>query len=274
LRSRWPSLVGLRRGLLNDTTRSPGLRPVADEEAQPYFSARPALPLLKDEVMQNIIDIYLQPSKVFAAQGERPTFLVPLLFLVALTALLTVTYFWRVDPAWYADLMMESSGGELSASEREQMRQMMPGTHVIGSIATVTGILALIVVTVLTGVYAMVVGKFVTRPLTFRHGMSLATWSSMPAALGLMVAMVGALTMSGDTSLESLMLTNVDPLVVELPKDHQWNGFAQSFSILSFWSVFLFALGWKVWTRSSWLQAALVSVVPTALIAGSMGLMT
>jgi hypothetical protein len=150
------------------------------------------------------------------------------------------------------------------------MRSAMPEARTMGVIGAVTGVIGVAVMMALTALYVWIAAKVTGRVLTFKHGLSLSSWSSMPLLLGLLVAIVGALTMSPQTSFESLMLTNVDPLLVDLPNDHRWNRVAQSFNLLSFWSLFLFALGWKLWTRSSWLQAAVVALIPTVVVFGIM----
>lgn len=40
--------------------------------------------------MTQLVDIFLQPSRVFAAQRERPTFLVPALVLAVVTTAFTL----------------------------------------------------------------------------------------------------------------------------------------------------------------------------------------
>jgi hypothetical protein len=65
------------------------------------------------------------------------------------------------------------------------------------------------------------------------------------------------------------MLTNVDPLLVQLPPDSRWVGLARGFSLLSLWTWFLLALGWRTFSRgASWLQSIIVALVPSVIIYG------
>jgi hypothetical protein len=100
--------------------------------------------------------------------------------------------------------------------------------------------------------------------------MSLCSWSNMPAILGLVVALVGVATMQPHTTLESLLLTNVDPLLVQLGPDNPWHGLARGFSLLNFWTWFLMALGWRTFNRAGWLQSVVVAVLPGLVIYGGM----
>jgi hypothetical protein len=218
--------------------------------------------------MGTLVDIFLQPGKAFAEQRERPTFIVPLLLLAGLAAAFTLAYFLRVDPAWYTDHMFDASGAEMTARQMEQAKASMPAAQMMGWIGAISSVIAIVVVTLLTALYVLVASKVTGQALSYRHGLSLSAWSSMPMLLGMIVGLVGALTMSPQTSIESLALLNVDPLLVDLPADHRWNRLAQSFSLLTFWSLFLMALGWRTWTRSSWLQAIIIALLPTLLVYG------
>lgn len=218
--------------------------------------------------MAQLVDIFLQPGAVFAQQRERPTFAAPWLVVAALTVAFTLAYHLRVDPVWFSEAMAAAAAPDMSAAELEKMKAAMPDARTLGWIGSVMALIAVALTTALVALYVFIAGKATGHGLGYRHGLSLSAWSSMPVALGLVVALVGALTMSPQTPIESLMLTNVDPLIVELPADHRWNKLAQAFNLLTFWTVFLMALGWRVWTRSSWLQAIVVALIPTVLVYG------
>lgn len=222
--------------------------------------------------MSKLVDIFLQPGRVFEAERDRPTFLVPLGIVVLLTAVFTLAYFMRVDPAWYGEHMLANMGRELSAQEAAAVKANMPGARTQGVIGAVMGAIAVAAANAIVALYVWLAAKVTGRPLGFRHGMSLSAWSGMPMALGLLVALVGAFTMPPQTAIESLMLTNIDPLLVDLPADHRWNRLAQGFNLLTLWALYLFALGWRTWTRSSWPQAILVAVLPTLVVFGVIAL--
>ena len=99
---------------------------------------------------------------------------------------------------------------------------------------------------------------------------ALSTDSSLRWAISLLIGAI--LTSSPQSSLESMQLTNVDPLLVQLPMDHEWSMLARSFSLLNFWVWFLAALGWKTWFRTGWGQALFVALLPSIVIYGVMAL--
>lgn len=224
--------------------------------------------------MTTLVDIFLQPGKAFADLRERPTFVLPFLLLAGLSVALTLAYFLRVDPAWYADHMFAAANADVSAQDLEKLKSAMPGTRTMGAFGAITGVLGIAVVAALTALYLWIAGKVTGKGLGYRQGLSLGLWSAMPGVLGMLVALAGALTMTPQTGIESLMLTHLDPLLVQLPADHRWNRLAESFDLLSLWSLFLLALGWRTFTRSSWPQAIVVALIPSAVVFGVIALVS
>ena len=222
--------------------------------------------------MTHLMDIYLQPGKVFAELKDRPTYLLPLLLTALLSAAMLLLYSMQVDPDWFVDHTMAAGGSDMSASEIEQARKVMPGARTMGYIGAVGAVLGTAVMTALFALYFMLAGKVTGTATSFRHGMSLGSWAGMPLLLGTVVALVGVLTMAPQTGMEALMLTNVDPLLLQLPADHRWSSLAKSFSLLNLWAVALIALGWRVWGRTGWTQAIVVAALPSVVIYGAMAL--
>jgi hypothetical protein len=225
--------------------------------------------------MSHLINIFLEPAKVFADLREKPTFWVPMLLLAVLTAVSTLLYFLNVDPAWFAEYQsaqMLLQNPEMTSAELAQMQSIMPGARAMGWFAAVGALLVIVVVFLVYGVYYLLAGKITGQPVGFRHGLALVSWSSMPMVLGSLVVIGAVLTSSPQASLESMQLTNIDPLLVQLPMDHDWSMLARSFSLLNFWVWFLAALGWKTWFRTGWGQALVVVLLPSIVIYGVMAL--
>lgn len=222
--------------------------------------------------MSHLVDIFLQPTKVFEDLRERPRFWLPLLLLIAFSAALPLWYFMVVDPDWYMQHMLLSAGKEMSAAQVEQAKAVMPGVQAMGWIGAASGAVMIAIISCLYALYLMLAGKVTGGAVSFKRGMSLVCWSNMPAVLGVLVALVGVAMMEPNTAIESLMLTNVDPLLVQLPADSPWRGLARGFSLLNLWTWFLLALGWRVFTRAGWLQSAIVALLPSVIIYGGMAL--
>lgn len=222
--------------------------------------------------MSHLVDIFLQPGKVFGELRENPRFAAPLLLLVVISAALPLWYFMKVDPAWYMEHMLLASGRDLSGAQLQQAQSVLPGTQAMAWIGAASSAVMVLVVTALYALYLMLAGKVTGAGMSFKRGMVLTAWSNMPALLGMLVALVGVAMMAPNTTLESLMLTNVDPLLLQLPPDSPWSGLARGFSLLNFWAWFLLALGWRTFHRAGWLQSVVVSLLPSVVIYGGMAL--
>lgn len=220
--------------------------------------------------MSQLINIFLEPGKVFAGLKDKPSFLVPALVVVLATTLSGLLYFFNVDPEWFSNYQLQAAAQDMSKAELEQARQFMPGARTLGYISAVTTPIVFAIIFSLLALYYMLAGKISGNPTSFRHGLSLAAWSSMPMVLGAVIAIIGVYTSSPQSSLESMQLLNVDPLFVQLETGHPWATLARSFSLLNLWVWFLAALGWKTWYRTGWGQALFVVLLPYVVIYGVM----
>lgn len=220
--------------------------------------------------MSHLINIFVEPGKTFAELKEKPSFLLPLALMIVLTVVMTLFYFNKVDSSWLTEHQLSMSGKEMSSAEIEQAKKVMPSAPTMGIIGAVIAPIFIVLVTLLMGLYYFVAGKITGNAVTYKHALSLVTWSGVPTLLGLVVAIVGIAMMAPQTGLESLMLTNVDPLLVQLPYDHAWSSFAKNFNLLSLWSILLVAIGWRTWGKTSWGQAITVAIIPSLIIYGGM----
>ena len=224
--------------------------------------------------MSHLINIFLEPAKVYADLKEKPSFWLPLLLVAVLGAVSTTAYFLTVDPEWFADnqVAQMQAQRDMSAAEVEQAKQFMPGARASAYFGGPMVLLFVGIVFSVMALYYLLAGKVTGNAVGFRRGLSLAAWSSMPMVLGNLVVLGAIFTSSNQASFESLQLLNVDPLFVQLPLDHDWLMLARSFSLLNFWVWFLAALGWKTWFRTGWGQAITVAVLPSLVIYGVMAL--
>lgn len=222
--------------------------------------------------MSHLINIFLEPGKVFAELKEKPTFVVPLILVSLAMSAMFLMYFFKVDSSWFADYAVLAAGQEMTAAEAAQMKSMMPGAKVMGYLYAIGTPIAMVVVALITALYYLIAGKITGTAIGFKQGLSLASWTGMPMLLSAIVGLVGISMMSPQTTLESLMLTNLDPLVLQLPVESSWSKLAKSFNLLTFWCLFLVALGWKTWGKTGWGEAITVAVIPSVVIYGFMAL--
>ncbi|HEX5756771.1 MAG TPA: YIP1 family protein [Arenimonas sp.] len=218
--------------------------------------------------MSNLLNIYLDPSKVFADLKDKPSFWMPLLLVIAVNVLLMLAYHLSVDPDWFIDHALAMTGKEMSAAEVEQAKQFMPGARMSGYIGAGMMPVVMPIMFALFSLYYLLAGKITGAGIGFKHCFTLVCWSSMPVVLSTLVALVGVALMEPQTGIESLKLTNIDPLLVQLPFDHAFSSLAKNFDLLGLWGIFLLALGWKTFGRTGWTQAVIVAALPTVVIYG------
>lgn len=218
--------------------------------------------------MKDLMDIFLQPGPVLARQQERPTGWLPVLIIAATSALFSYMYFSAVDVGWFFRESVERSGEELSKAQLDAMATTGDNpaflwTSVIGSL------IGIVVYLLLWAVYFLLAGKLTGLAVSFKQGLGLAGWASMPTVLGSLLAIYGTIGMAPQTFIGDLMLTSLDPMLMQLPPESPWKAFATSFNFLSLWSIGLAALGWKLWSKDTgWTRSIVVATLPFVLIYG------
>ena len=86
---------------------------------------------LGENTMSQLINIFLEPGKVFAGLKDKPTFLVPALVVALATSVSAVLYFFSVDPEWFSNYQLQAAAQEMSKAELEQAKQFMPGARIL-----------------------------------------------------------------------------------------------------------------------------------------------
>jgi hypothetical protein len=223
--------------------------------------------------MQELIDIFLQPSRVLGRLKDQPNYLLPLVLLVGLTAVSSYLYFDRVDAVWWIERSVVASGQDVSDKELQAIRSNGPGSGILKWTGSIGGSVGVLVSLLAFGLYYFLAGKVTGLALSYKQGLALAAWSSMPNLISAGLLLVGVFSMTPQTPLESLMLTSVDPMLVRLPLESPWKGLFTSASFLMFWTIWLAALGWKLWSQADkWIGAVVIAALPTTLIYGGMAI--
>lgn len=220
-----------------------------------------------------LIDIFVQPSLVFAHLRERPQPALPILLLVLASTLGTGLYFQKVDLGWFLEQSILQSNPEISDAELARIRDSAGTGATIRWAAPLSSAIGIGAVFLILGLYYWLAGKLCAVTLSFKESLALSGWSSMPTLINSLLILVGTLTMESQTPIESLSLTTLDPLLVQLPADHPWKTLASSFTFLVVWTTFLAAVGWRELAGArTWRTPVIVAVLPSALIYGGMAI--
>lgn len=223
--------------------------------------------------MKEFLNIFLDPSPVFRREQETLRWWLPFAVLVAATMVVTFLYFDKVDTGWFLEQRILSSGREVSEQQLAAIRERTSGGGFMLWSATLGSGLSLGVVLLLFSGFFALVGKFSGTAVSFKQALTLASWAHVPTLIHSLLMLIAVLGMSPQTSLESLSLTSVNALFLDLQPDDRWFRLASSVSVLVPWTIFLTALGWKQWTRATgWLTPIVVATVPHLVIYGGMAI--
>lgn len=222
--------------------------------------------------MKNLLDIFLQPQAVFAGLRAHPQPGLPFAVLLIASVLGTTLYFQKVDLGWFIEQSVLQSNADISDAELARIRDGS-GVSVARWAAPLSSAIGLTVVLIIYGLYFWIAAKLSAVLLSFKEALALCAWSSMPTLINSVLILIGVLGMHPQTPLESLSLTTLDPLIVQLPLDHPWKTWASSFTLLIFWTTYLGALGWRELAgSSSWRGPLIVAILPSAAIFGGMAI--
>lgn len=216
--------------------------------------------------MKDLLDIFLQPGPVLARQYEKPNGWLPMVLIAAAAAAFAYQYFNAVDVAWFLRTSAEQGGEELSAKEIAALESSADNPVFVWT-STIGSLLGMVFYLLLWAVYFLLAGKLTGLAVSFKQGLGLSGWASMPGLIGTLLALYGTIGMSPQTFIGDLMLTSLDPMLMQLPPESPWKSFATSFNFLNLWSIGLAALGWKLWTRDAgWTKPVVVAALPFAII--------
>jgi Yip1-like protein len=157
--------------------------------------AAPAPAVATDaSVMDDIIEIFYAPSRVFARRRDNPKFWAAFFILTILFAL----------GVW---MMMRNYSDVLDAQLRRQMDaamaknpqftpEMAAKSRAMGeTIAPVSGVFIGVISTFILGLAIWLIGKLFDAQASLRHGMVIATLASFPKIIDLIIAVVMAMVM-------------------------------------------------------------------------------
>jgi hypothetical protein len=223
--------------------------------------------------LKDLADIFLQPAPVLSRQFTGPRSLLPIMLLCAMSGIGTFLYFSQVDTGWFLEYTLLQSNPDMPDAQLKAITEASSSGSFLRWSATFGSVLGLLVVLVAFGGYFWLAGKLTGAMLSFKQGLALASWSSMPMAINSLLIIIGTFTMTSQTPLETLSITTLDPLLLTLDFDSPWKTLATSFTFLVFWTTYLGALGWKLWTGAeSWTTPLVVAAAPAVGVFAFMAL--
>jgi hypothetical protein len=211
-------------------------------------------------VMDDIIEIFYAPSRVFARRRDNPKFWAAFFILSILFAI----GIW-VMMRNYADVLDAQIRRQMAATmeKNPQMtaEQAETGRRMGQTIAPIAGIFMGVISTLILGFGVWLVGKLFDSKANITHGLMIATFASFPKIVDLVIAAVQALVM-GTAGVTNMMAAGPS-LARFAPAGTSTTILAllSRFSIGTIWATILIGIGLHIVGRMSKGRAYTAAVV-------------
>lgn len=210
--------------------------------------------------------MFYEPSKTFAALQPKRHAWLPLLLVMISSVILLSCYLNFVDIPWLADLL---NSKVKDAAMREKAAAMMT-KGVLQGIFFGSSMVMLPLMTVLVGVYFMLVAKFMGKEFSFGTGFALSAWSLLPSLLSLPLGIIQILmSSSNQLSPSELNPISINQLFFHYGMENKLTSPLDMLSLTTVLSIILMVVGFQAWANVSRATAVKVVVIPYFVIFAS-----
>ncbi len=108
----------------------------------------------------------------------------------------------------------------------------------------------------------------------FGQWFSFSVWTAFVGVFGALAAFV-VIFMADSNQLagDKLQVLSLNSLIVHASPDDPLFTWANSLTLINFWTLFLMSIGYASWTGATMVKSTIIAVLPWALIFGVWGLM-
>jgi hypothetical protein len=197
--------------------------------------------------LSRLSGVIFEPKKTFEDIARRPTFLVPLVLVIAVAIGFFVAFSQRVGWERTIRQQMESSSQAQQLSPEERERQVAMGAKIApiatyGGVIVATPIMDLIVAGILLGIAA----GMMSAPITFKQVFGVVCWSYVPTAISMVLAVVVMFLKSPeDFNMKNPLVFNPGAFLEPNMPSKFINSLATSLDLFVFWIILLMATGLK-----------------------------
>lgn len=215
---------------------------------------------------KNFINILVAPNKVYSEIKEEPRWFLPWLLISLLLASVQLGFYSLIDPDFLVDQLVEQSlqPGVSESDLRASMQGIVENIKVLGFSSAMVTFFVLLITFAINSAYLYWISRLTENNLSFKTWYSLNAWCSVPAVFTVLAAWLLMLTSGRMIDIESIDPLNLNYLLLKSEGDYK--NLLNSLNLVSSWSVVLVMLGYKHFTKSSFLTASLVVFAPYLLI--------
>ena len=226
-------------------------------------------------IFNAMVDIIAAPGKALDEIKSHTSWLWwPLLISILLASGLMLYYYSWVDFPWLIEETIRQLPAEDRAEAAGPVRQFMSvGTSSWTTVVAIT-VMSLVIYAV-QGTYLHLANKLTTgAEVGFGQWFSLSIWTSFVGVFGALAAFVVILMAdSNQLAGEKLQVLSLNSLIVHANPGDPLFTWANSLTLINFWTLFLLSIGYARWTGATIVKSSIIAVLPWALIFGVWGLM-
>ena len=220
-------------------------------------------------------DIIAAPGKALDEIKSHTSWLWwPLLISILLASGLMLYYYNWVDFPW----LIEETIRQLPAEDRAEGADVIRNFMSVGT-STWTTVIAIVVMSLVIytvqATYLHLANKLTTgAEIGFGQWFSFSVWTAFVGVFGALAAFV-VIFMADSNQLagEKLQVLSLNSLFVHAGPGDPLFTWANSLTLINFWTLFLMSIGYARWTGATIVKSTVIAVLPWALVFGIWGLM-
>ncbi len=222
-----------------------------------------------------MVDIVAAPGKALDEIKLHTSWLWwPLLISMLLASGLMIYYYSWVDFPWLIEETIRQIPAEDRAETADAIRTFMSvGTSTWTTVPAIV-IVSLIIYTI-QATYLHLANKLTTgAEIGFGSWFSFSVWTAFVGVFGTLAALVViSMADSNQLAAEKLQVLSLNSLLIHASAGDPLFTWANSLSLINFWSLFLMSIGYARWTGTAIVKSTIIAVLPWVLIFGAWGLM-
>lgn len=226
-------------------------------------------------MLNAMVDIVAAPGKALDEIKLHTSWLWwPLLITMLLASGLMTYYYSWVDFPWLIEQTIRQVPAESRAESADVIRNFMSvGTSTWTTVIAIV-VMSLIIYTI-QATYLHLANKLTTgAEIGFGKWFSFSVWTAFVGVFGALAAFVMIfMSDSNQLAVEELQVLSLNSLLVHASADDRLFTWANSLTLIHFWTIFLMSIGYARWTGAGMVKSTIIAVLPWLLVFGVWGFM-
>jgi hypothetical protein len=217
---------------------------------------------------QACLQIILKPNRVFEVLEDAKNWSwIPFIMISVAAIVPSYLYFDAVNFDWYLDITQTIQTNNLSPAEIEAQKALFTIDTVKATVYASP--LILVLINAALALYLNLATKGDDENINdFTDWFGFTWWVSIPSIItGILVTILVLAAGTGELNPAMLAPTSLAYLSGISPSN-EWFNFLQSISLVTFWGIYLIAVGINRWTDLGSKKSSIIAMLPYAVIGG------